>query len=100
MNKTQIHAQYSTGLSRANVEQARTMIALHATGHTWATDGALLRVDFIDGKWVATRYDERLVVTDRLVGTDEMVHDQITRWSSANWQARHGFRPPEQRHSA
>ena len=58
------------------------MIALHTTGHTWAPDGALLRGDMISGRWVATRYNERLVITAEFVGTDEMVHEQIIRWSS------------------
>ena len=40
-----------------------TMIAPHATGHEWAKDGTLLRVDCEYGiSWVATQYDLNLRV--------------------------------------
>lgn len=53
----------------------------HATGHVFARDGSLLRVDVMAGRWAATRYTPNLVVTARVFGTDESVHRQIARWS-------------------
>jgi hypothetical protein len=53
----------------------------HATGHAFARDGSLLRVDVMAGRWVATRYTPDHVVTHRFAGTDESVHQQIARWS-------------------
>jgi hypothetical protein len=64
------------------IQGGAEMIAMHTTGHTWAPDGTLLRADFISGQWVASRYNERLFITAQFVGTDEMVHEQIIRWSS------------------
>jgi hypothetical protein len=57
------------------------MIRPHQTGHITARDGSLLRVDVMSGSWVATRYAPNLVVTHRVVGTDESVHDQVRQWS-------------------
>jgi len=57
------------------------MIMPHHTGHAFARDGSLLRVDVMAGRWVATRYTPNLVVTHRVVGTDELVHQQVVRWS-------------------
>jgi hypothetical protein len=57
------------------------MIMPHATGHVIARDGCLLRVDVMAGQWVASRYTPNLVVTQRVVGTDDGVHRQIMRWS-------------------
>jgi hypothetical protein len=57
------------------------MIMPHATGHVIARDGCLLRVDVMAGRWVASRYTPNLVVTQRVVGTDDAVHRQIMRWS-------------------
>ena len=52
-----------------------TMIAPHATGHKWAKDGTLLRVDCERGiGWVATRYDLNLRVIEQVRGPDEEVH--------------------------
>jgi hypothetical protein len=50
-------------------------IAPHATGHHWAKDRTLLRVDYEGGiGWVATRYDLNLLVIDLVRGSDEEVH--------------------------
>ena len=57
------------------------MIGSRKTGHVLARDGALLRIDIMAGQWVATRYTSDLVMADRLVGTEESVHQQIARWS-------------------
>jgi len=56
------------------------MITAHRTGHTIARDGSLLRVDIMSGQWVATRYTPNLVMTNRVVGADELVHQQVARW--------------------
>jgi hypothetical protein len=57
------------------------MILPHATGHVVAQDGSVLRVDLMADHWVATRYMPNLVVKQRVVGTDESVHQQIALWS-------------------
>ena len=58
-----------------------TMIAPHATGHAWAKDNTLLRVDRDRGiGWVATHYDLRLRVIQQLRGSDEEVHRAVARW--------------------
>jgi hypothetical protein len=52
-----------------------TMIAPHATGHEWAKDGTLLRVDCERGiGWVATHYDLGLRVIQQVRGSTEEVH--------------------------
>jgi len=56
------------------------MMMPHQTGHVVAQDGSILRVDIMAGRWVATRYTPGLVITHRIVGTDESVHQQIARW--------------------
>jgi hypothetical protein len=56
------------------------MIMAHQTGHAIARDGSLLRVDIMSGHWVASRYTGNLVMTDRVVGADEFVHQQVARW--------------------
>jgi hypothetical protein len=56
------------------------MIALHATGHAFAPDGHLLRVDTMAGRWVATRFAPNLAIKQRVFGTDETVHQQISHW--------------------
>ncbi len=44
-----------------------TRFAPHATGHTWARDGTLLRVDCERGiGWVATHYDLSLRVIQQV----------------------------------
>jgi hypothetical protein len=52
----------------------------HTTGHEFARDGSLLRVDIMAGRWVATRFAPNLAITECVVGTDESVHQQIARW--------------------
>ena len=59
-----------------------TMIAPHATGHEWAKDSTLLRVDCERGiGWVATHYDLNLRVIQQLRGSDEEVHRAAARWA-------------------
>ena len=59
-----------------------TRIAPHATGHTWARDGTLLRVDAERGiGWVATRYDLSLRVMQQVRGSDEEVHHVAACWA-------------------
>ncbi|HYB39070.1 MAG TPA: hypothetical protein VEF72_27325 [Mycobacterium sp.] len=59
-----------------------TRIALHATGHAWARDGTLLRVDCERGiGWVATHYDLRLRVIQQVRGSDEDVHRVVACWA-------------------
>lgn len=57
------------------------MIMPHQTGHASARDGSLLRVDVMAGRWVATRYTPNLAITQRVVGSEESVHQQVVRWS-------------------
>ncbi|MEB3068660.1 hypothetical protein [[Mycobacterium] vasticus] len=57
-------------------------IAPHATGHAWAGDGTLLRVDCDRGvDWVATHYDLGLRVISQVRGSDEEVHQVAARWA-------------------
>ncbi len=57
-------------------------IPLHATGHAWAGDGTLLRVDCERGiGWVATHYDVNLRVIQRVRGSDEEVHRAAAGWA-------------------
>ena len=59
-----------------------TTPALHATGHRFAADGTLLRVDFERGiGWVASRYDLNLYVIEQVRGSDETVHCVAARWA-------------------
>ena len=59
-----------------------TMIAPHATGHKWAKDGTLLRVDCERGiGWVATHYDLNLRVIEQVRGPDEEVHRVAAWWA-------------------
>jgi hypothetical protein len=59
-----------------------TMIAPHATGHEWAKDGTLLRVDCERGiSWVATHYDLNLRVIQQVRGSDEEVHRVAAWWA-------------------
>lgn len=39
--------------------------------------GCLLRVDIIAGQWVASRYGPNLVVTQRVIGTNDEVYRQV-----------------------
>jgi hypothetical protein len=58
------------------------IIAPHATGHGWAKDGTLLRVDCERGiGWVATHYDLNLRVIDWVRGSDDEVHQVAARWA-------------------
>ena len=52
------------------------MVMPHATGHIFASDGCLLRVDNIAGQWVASRYGPNLVVKQRVIGGDDEVYDK------------------------
>ncbi|MGO9030779.1 hypothetical protein [Mycobacterium sp.] len=57
-------------------------IAPHATGHEWARDGALPRVDCERGLgWVATHYDLSLRVTQQVRGSDADVHRIAACWA-------------------
>src|SRR6201999_1604660 len=59
-----------------------TMIAPHATGHEWANDSTLLRVDCERGiGWVATHYDLNLRVIELFTGSDEAVH-RLATWGA------------------
>jgi hypothetical protein len=58
------------------------MIAPHVTGHEWAKDHTLLRVDCERGiGWVATHYDLNLRVIQRVRGSDAEVHRVVARWA-------------------
>jgi hypothetical protein len=62
-----------------------TRIAPHATGHEWARDGTLLRVDCERGiGWVATHYDLSLRVIQQVRGPDEVVHRVAARWGQGS----------------
>ena len=59
-----------------------TRIAPDATGHGWANDSTLLRVDCERGVgWVATHYDLNLRVIQQVRGSDEEVHRAAARWA-------------------
>jgi hypothetical protein len=59
-----------------------TMITPHTTGHRWAKDGPLLRVDCERGiGWVTTRYDLHLGVVQQVRGSDEEVHRAAAQWA-------------------
>ena len=59
-----------------------TTIPAHATGHKWAKDSTLLRVDCERGiGWVATHYDLSLRVIQQVRGSDEEVHRAAARWA-------------------
>lgn len=60
------------------------MIAPRASGHDWAKDGTLLRVDCERGiGWVATHYDLNLQVIQLVRGSVEEVHRAAARWAQA-----------------
>ena len=60
----------------------KTRIAPHATGHEWAKDSTLLRVDCERGiGWVATHYDLNLRVIQEVRGSDQEVHHAAARWA-------------------
>ena len=56
------------------------MIMPHSTGHVIARDGCLLRADIMAGRWVASRFNPNLVITQEVRGTDDAVHRQIKQW--------------------
>jgi hypothetical protein len=57
-------------------------IAPHATGHEWARNGTLLRVDYERGLgWVATRYHQSLRVIQQVRGSDADVHRIMACWA-------------------
>ena len=56
------------------------MIMPNATGHVFASDGCLLRVDIMAGRWVASRFTPNLVITHQVVGSDDAVHREIKQW--------------------
>jgi hypothetical protein len=57
-------------------------IAPHATGHRWAKDRTLLRVDYEGGiGWVATRYDPDLRVIELVRGSHEEVLSVAACWA-------------------
>ena len=66
----------------AGRSRVMTTIPPHATGHKWAEDGTLLRVDCERGiGWVATHYDLNLRVIQEVRGSDEEVHGAAARWA-------------------
>ena len=56
------------------------MVMPNSTGHVFAGDGCLLRVDIIAGQWVASRFGPNLVVKQRVIGTNYEVYRQIKHW--------------------
>ncbi|MBI2701601.1 MAG: hypothetical protein HYX31_21155 [Mycobacterium sp.] len=59
-----------------------TGIAPHTTGHAWAGNGNLLRVDYERGVgWVATCYGPNRRVVQQFRGTDEQVHRMVACWA-------------------
>jgi hypothetical protein len=60
------------------------MIAPHSTGHAYAADGDLLRVDLVSGRWVASRFAPDHVLRQEVFGTNEFVYRQFRRWLSAS----------------
>jgi hypothetical protein len=56
-------------------------IQLHATGHTHAPDGTLVRVDIMAGRWVATHFDGRGDVREAFYGTDQETHERAWQWT-------------------
>lgn len=66
-----------------------TTLALHTTGHRFAGDGSLLRVDCECGLgWVASRYDVHLRVIEQVRGSDEEVHRIADRWARSQERSR------------
>lgn len=59
----------------------RGTIGLHGTGHAWAPDRSLLRVDVINGRWTATRFRPDMTIHQEVVGSEEAVHEQVNRWA-------------------
>ena len=60
------------------------MIPARASGHDWAKDGTLLRVDCERGiGWVATHYDLNLDVIALVRGSVDEVHQVAAQWAQA-----------------
>jgi hypothetical protein len=79
--KTEMRTTMRTATS-AERSATLTTISPHATGHAWASDGTLLRVDREGGTtWVATRYDVNLRVVAEVRGSDSQVHRIAARWT-------------------
>ena len=61
--------------------------ALHVTGHKWAKDGTLVRVDCERGiGWVASRYDVNLRAIELVRGSDQEVHRVAACWAQGQEQ--------------
>jgi len=59
-----------------------TRIAPHATGHTSAREGTLLRVDCERGiGWVVTHYDPSMRVIQQVRGSDADIHRVAACWA-------------------
>jgi hypothetical protein len=56
------------------------MIAPLRTGHAYASDDHLLRVDVIRGRWAATRFAPDHIIKQQVFGSNKVVHQQITQW--------------------
>jgi hypothetical protein len=67
-------------MKRTDYTREDIMVMPNATGHVFASDGCLLRVDVIAGQWIASRYGPNLVVKQRVIGTNDEVYRQIKRW--------------------
>jgi hypothetical protein len=67
-------------MGRTRYTKEDAMIMPQATGHVFASDGCLLRVDVMAGRWVGSRYASNLVVKQRVVGTNDEVYRQIKQW--------------------
>ena len=78
---TEMRTTMSTARSAGNGGNM-TLVSPHATGHGWAPDGTLLRVDCEPGiSWVATHYDLNLRVIQEVRGSDAEVHRVVARWA-------------------
>jgi hypothetical protein len=54
-----------------------------SAGHTWAKNGALLRIDVMGGMWVATRFTgcgANLAIAEQHTGTCVHVHNLVKQW--------------------
>lgn len=71
------------GVLARNICEEDVMTAPHGTGHAFAADGHLLRVDVMSGRWVASTFALNLVLEQQIFGTDASVHQQIAQWHSA-----------------
>ncbi|QDF19781.1 hypothetical protein QEH38_gp49 [Mycobacterium phage LilSpotty] len=57
------------------------MISAHSAGHAYTPDGRLVRADFINGHWVATRFTPDLRIDNEVIGSDEGVHALVNTWT-------------------